>query len=102
MLHVIATIELKPDKREAFLTVFRAVAPKVRAEAGCLEYVLTADVETGLAAQGAARPEVLTIVERWVSLDHLRAHLAAPHMAEYGKQVKDLRTGVHLQVLQPV
>jgi quinol monooxygenase YgiN len=102
MLHVIATIELKPGRREAFLAAFRELAPKVHAEAGCIEYGITEDVVTGLAAQGAARPDVLTIVERWTSLDHLRAHLAAPHMADYGKQVKDLRTGVHLQVLQPL
>jgi len=102
MLYVIATIELKPGRREEFLAAFRAVAPRVHAEAGCLEYRLTEDVATGFAAQGPVRPEVLTIVERWASLEHLRAHLAAPHMVEYAARVKDLRRGVSLQVLQPL
>ena len=33
--------------------------------------------------------------------DALRAHLGAPHMAEYRARVKDLVVGVRLQVLQP-
>ena len=102
MLHVIATIELKPGKRETFLAAFRDLAPKVHAEAGCIEYGLTEDVETGLPPQGPVRKDVLTIVERWESLDHLRAHLAAPHMADWGKKVGGLRSGVKLQVLAPV
>jgi len=31
----------------------------------------------------------------------LKAHLAAPHMAAYREQVKDLVGGVALQVLEP-
>ncbi len=34
MIHVIATIELNPGTREAFLEEFRKLVPLVRAEAG--------------------------------------------------------------------
>jgi len=38
MIFVIATIEVKPGKREAFLAEFNKNVPNVRAEKGCLEY----------------------------------------------------------------
>ena len=78
------------------------LAPLVRAEAGCIEYGVAVDVESGFAAQGPARPDVATIVERWRDLAALTAHLAAPHMADWRQQVEPLRTGVKLQVLSPV
>ena len=75
--------------------------PTVRAEAGCIEYGPAVDVPTGVPAQGPIRDNVVTIVEKWESLDALRAHLAAPHMAEYRARVKEFVSKVQLQVLQP-
>jgi quinol monooxygenase YgiN len=102
MIHVIATVEVAAGKREAFLAEFRKVMPLVHAEAGCRAYEPTVDVETGLPVMGPSRPDVVTIVEQWDSLDALRAHLAAPHMAAYRERVKELVKSVRLQVLQPV
>ena len=102
MIHVIATVELKADKRDAFLTEFRRLVPVVRAEAGCLEYGPAVDVPTGLPAQLAIRDNVVIIVEKWEGLEALRAHLSAPHMTEYRGRAKDLVSRVELQVLQPV
>jgi quinol monooxygenase YgiN len=102
MVHVIATIELTPGRREAFLDEFRRVVPLVRAEAGCLEYGPAVDVPAGLAGQVPPRADVVTVVEKWESLDALRAHLGAAHMLEYRGRVKDLVARVGLQVLQPV
>jgi quinol monooxygenase YgiN len=102
MIHVIATIELLPGKRELFLAEFRKLVPLVRAEIGCLDYGPTIDLETGLSAQLALREHVVTVVERWENLDALRAHLQAPHMAEYRERVKGFVAAVRLQVLQPV
>ena len=101
MIHVLASIELKPGTRDAFLAIFKANVPAVLAEAGCLRYEPTLDVDTGLPAQGGVRPNVVTIVEAWESLAHLKAHLAAAHMATYRAKVKDLVLGTKLQVVQP-
>jgi len=101
MIHVIASIELKPGTRERFLTIFKANVPAVLAEEGCLRYEPTIDADTGIAAQGGARPNVVTIVEAWASVGHLKTHLAAPHMATYREKVKDLVAGVKLQVVTP-
>lgn len=102
MIHVIATIELNPGTRESFLTEFRKIVAPVRAEAGCIDYGPTTDAETGIAAQGSVRPDVVTVVERWESLEHLQAHLVAPHMVEYRPKVKDFVKTVKLQILKPV
>ena len=102
MIHVIATIELKPGSREPFLVEFHRLVPSVLAEVGCLDYGPTADVASGFSAQGPVRPDVVTVVERWSSLDHLRAHLAAPHMADYRDRVKDFVVGTTLLILEPV
>ncbi len=101
MIHVIASIEIKPGTREAFLAIFKANVPAVLAEDGCLRYEPTIDADTGIPAQGGVRPNVVTIVEAWQSLAHLKAHLAAPHMATYRQKVKDLVVGAKLQVVEP-
>ena len=102
MIHVIATIELQPGTREKFLAELRQVVPKVRAEAGCLEYTPTVDAETTLPTQGPRRSEVVVIVERWESLPALEAHLVAPHMLEYRPKVREFISRVSLQILEPV
>jgi len=101
MIHAIATITLHPGRRAAFLDEFHRLVPQVHAEAGCLEYGPTVDVATGIPVQGPPRPDVVVVVEKWESLHHLRAHLAAPHMDAYREAVKDLVVGMDLVVLEP-
>jgi quinol monooxygenase YgiN len=101
MIHVIATIQLVPGRREDFLREFHRLVPLVHAEAGCLEYGPAVDLSANLPAQPAVRPDVVVVVEKWQDLDALQAHLSAPHMAEYRTRVKDLVQGVELRVLSP-
>ncbi len=101
MVFVIATIYVESGKREAFLEIFNRNVPNVRAEEGCIAYTPTVDVESGIPIQGPAREDVVIVVEQWESLDHLRAHLATPHMAAYQEEVADIVERVGLQVLTP-
>jgi len=102
MIHVIATIEIKPGTRATFLEVFDKLAPIVRAEDGCIEYGAAIDVGAGLAVQPPLRENTLTIVEKWADLAALKVHLQAPHMNDYRVAVKDIVSSVQLHVLQPV
>ncbi len=101
MIYVIATVEVKPGKREAFLAEFHRNVPNVRAEKGCIEYGPTVDVKTDIKTQIPLRENTVTIVEKWDSLQALQAHLQAPHMAKYRERVKDFVAGLTLQVLEP-
>lgn len=101
MIFVLATIELHPGTRPAFLTEFHRVVPLVRAEAGCIEYGPAVDVASGVASQPPVREDTVVVIEKWADLPALHAHLAAPHMADYRTRVKDYIAGVRLEVLQP-
>jgi quinol monooxygenase YgiN len=101
MIHVIATIEVQPGRRDEFLGEFRRIVPAVRAEEGCLEYGPTVDARTSIAAQPAVRDNVVVVVEKWASLAALEKHLVAPHMQDYRAGVKALVAKVELRILEP-
>jgi quinol monooxygenase YgiN len=102
MIQVIATIKLKPDCLDEYLAILHENVPKVKAEEGCLAYEPSVDVDSGLPVQGEIRQNTVTLVEAWVNLDALHAHLKTPHMAAFREAVKDYVQDVRLQVLQPV
>lgn len=101
MIHVLATIAVAPGRRDAFLAEFHRVMPAVLAEDGCLAYGPAVDVASGIPIQPPLRGDTVVVIEQWRDLPALKAHLAAPHMAEYRERVKGLVAGVQLQVLQP-
>lgn len=97
-MYVIAAIEVKPGMRDAFLAEFRKLVPLVHAEDGCIAYEPTLDLPTGLPPQ-ELNPNVVTIMEQWESVEHLKKHLAQPHMAAYKEATKDMTVGLKLKVL---
>ena len=99
MIHVLASIKVKEGKLDAFLEVFKANVPAVRAESGCIAYQPTVDFLSGFSSQ-ELDPGVVTVLETWESLDHLKAHLKAPHMLTYREQTKDMVLRTALKVLQ--
>jgi len=101
MIHVIATIDLNPGTREAFLAEFRKVVPVVLEEAGCLAYAPTVDAEPAIPGQFLIGADRVTVVEQWESIEALKAHGAAPHMKAYRAAVKDCVRGMELRVLSP-
>lgn len=99
MINVIARIKVKPGKMAEFLKIFQDNVPAVRAEDGCIAYTPCLDAQTELITPNE---NIMTVVESWESIDHLKAHLAAPHMKQYGEAVKDLRDSTELIIVQPV
>jgi quinol monooxygenase YgiN len=101
MIHVIATLEVRPGRRKELLAEYRRLVPLVRAEAGCIEYGPAVDVASGLGAQPPLRENVVVIVEKWESLEALKAHTQAAHMTAYREAVKNIVVRVELLVLEP-
>ena len=90
MIHVIAVITAKPGKREEILKHARANLAAVRAEKGCIEYGPAIDSDNALPFQTKLGPDAFMVVEKWESMDALKAHAAAPHMAAYGAKTKEM------------
>ena len=101
MIHVLATIEVQPGQRDAFLREFHALMPLVHAEHGCIEYAPAVDCPTSIPVQARLGDDAVIIIEKWSDVAALEAHLKAPHMADYRVKVKPLVKGVTLRVLQP-
>ena len=99
MINVLASISVKEGKRADFIAAFKDNLPAVRAEEGCIEYFPAVDIDADLPPQQLDENEV-TVIEKWASLEALRAHLRAPHMLAYKEKVKDIVEGVSLKVLQ--
>ena len=98
MIHVLASIQVNPGKRDSFLEFFKANIPNVLQEKGCLEYYPAVDIDARLPPQVFSKNTV-TIIEKWESLEDLEAHLKAPHMLAYRELVKNLVEGTSLKVL---
>jgi quinol monooxygenase YgiN len=101
MVHVIAVITAKPGLRDQILEHFRANVPNVASEAGCIEYGAAVDVETGPSFQKKWGPDTFLVIEKWESMDALKAHAAAPHMAAYGAKTKEWIASRVIHILSP-
>ena len=102
-VYVLCRFDLKPDADIGdYVAKTLTVVPTVRAEEGCRMYALLKDAETDWTAPMRFGERTMWMVEKWDSIDALKAHLAAPHMKAFGPTVQDLRTGSTFHVLQPL
>lgn len=102
MIHVIAVITAKPGMRDSILQAFRANVPAVRAEKGCIEYGAALDSQPALPIQAQWGPDSFVVMEKWDSVDALKAHGAAPHMKEYSAKTKEMTEKRAIYILSPV
>ena len=101
MIHVLAIIQTKPGLRDTVLDAFRANVPAVHAEEGCIEYGAAIDTDGVGPFQAPFGPDTFVVIEKWASLDALKAHAAAPHMIAYGAKTKDHIVSRAIHVLSP-
>ena len=98
MIHVVAVITTQPGQRATVLRAFAENAAAVRAEVGCIEYTAVVDHDGTPAPYGA---DTLVVVEKWQTIENLRAHAAAPHMVAYAQKTKELVKERAIHVLTP-
>jgi quinol monooxygenase YgiN len=67
MLIIAGTFEVEPARRDEFIAQKEAGMRQSRAEAGCIDYVLSAD---------PVEPGRVYLFERWETREHLAPHLA--------------------------
>ena len=98
MVHVLAALRIKEGHLAEFIEIFKANVPNVLLEKGCIEYSPAIDLPTEISTQDIDK-NVVTVVEKWESLDALKDHSVAPHMLAYGEKVKDILENVSLKIL---
>jgi quinol monooxygenase YgiN len=100
MIHVVASLRLKKGMVGQFLEMLKPVAEKVREERGCIQYLATVDVPSGLPNQ-TLEADMVTFIEKWESVEALQNHIKTPHMMELFEKRKPLVEGyAGLKVLQ--
>ena len=100
-VYVLCRFDLKPDADVAdYVEKTLAVVPTVRAEEGCLGYALVKDAATDWEKPMRFGERTMWCVERWSSIDALKAHLETPHMKAFGPKVRPMRSGSTFHVLE--
>jgi len=90
MVHVVAVITAKPGQRGQVLELFNGNVPAVKEEDGCIEYGATVDADGVGGFQTRFGDDTFVVIEKWASLDHLKAHAVSDHMKAYGAKTKDM------------
>jgi quinol monooxygenase YgiN len=99
LINSLAFITANPGMRDKLITAWRQNAPVVRAEEGCIEYNATVDFPEAGAFQSPVGPDTIVIIEKWASIDALRAHVVAPHMKAYAEKTRELVAGRVIRVM---
>jgi quinol monooxygenase YgiN len=90
MIYVVATTQVKPDQRDAFIKGHKACIAETLKEKGCISYEGHTSIHD---------PNTYVVVERWETREDLNAHGRAPHMKvwrEYSAPLKASPTVIEI------
>ncbi len=82
MLVISGEIHVAPESRAKAVVAAIKVEQATRKEVGCLTYTFYSDLED---------PNIFRIFEEWESEDALSAHLKTPHIAEFRKNMAEVK-----------
>ena len=100
---VLCRFDLKPETDRAdYIAETKAILSTVRREEGCMEYRLLGDCETDWEKPQRFGERTLWMLEKWASVNSLKAHLETPHMRAFGPKVRPMRSGSTFHVLEDV
>ena len=99
MLIVVATVTVMPGHRNEYIALFKEKVPAVLKERGCIEYIPAIDTKTGLSFQDK-NDNVVTIIEKWESLEDLKNHGSTEHMKENWQKTKHLVVSQNFKFLE--
>ena len=99
MIQVVASVRLKPGKFSKYLEAFKSFAAGVRKEKGCIEYFPAVDIDIDSPAQSLDE-NVVTIIEKWESLQALSDHLNTPQFKANMEKERDMIEEMSIKVLE--
>ncbi|MBR1222084.1 antibiotic biosynthesis monooxygenase [Bradyrhizobium sp. U87765 SZCCT0131] len=82
MIFVIATTDVKPEHRDAYIAGARDCIAATRQETGCIAYESHTSIHD---------PNRFVFVERWENRDALNAHARSDHMKIWRKLSADFK-----------
>jgi quinol monooxygenase YgiN len=82
MIIVLVEVGVKDGASAAVRDAVSRMEQATRKEPGCISYAFSTDISD---------PNTVRVTERWKSVDALREHMAAPHMAQFQKDVMSLQ-----------
>jgi quinol monooxygenase YgiN len=100
MIHVIATIKARDGQRNTLVAAFREILPEVRVKAGCLQYALALHLPTSFPGQAQFDDNEFILIETWVDLASLKAHITNPAYQAWYMQQWHLVSGASMQVFR--
>lgn len=92
MIHLIATILIKPGTKQDVIAAATPCIAATRNEPGCVRYDLNADV---------LDENKLVFVEEWKTRDDLTKHFEQPHMDTWRDAAAHLIIDRTIQVIHP-
>ena len=82
MIVVQVEVIVEPGSASKVVDAVKKMEAATRQEPGCLKYAFAVDLSD---------PGMIRVIERWASMDAIKAHMASPHMAEFNKAVGALQ-----------
>jgi quinol monooxygenase YgiN len=99
MVHVVVMVRVKEGRAKEFIDLFKSVAGKVSGEKGCIQYIAATDAVG--APPDTVDKNVVTVLERWESVEDINVHMGTPHMKDFFEKQKELVEGISgMKVLQ--
>ena len=75
MIVVQVEVIVEPGSASKAVDAVKKMETATRQEAGCLKYAFAVDISDA---------GMIRVIERWESMDAIKAHMASPHMAAFG------------------
>ncbi|HYC55836.1 MAG TPA: putative quinol monooxygenase [Candidatus Binatia bacterium] len=82
MIIVIVEVDVEAGAADQVRSAIAAMETATRAEGGCELYAFSVDVSDD---------SKIRVIERWRSMDDIKAHMASPHMAEFNRAMGAIR-----------
>jgi quinol monooxygenase YgiN len=84
MIVIAGSLKIKSESIADVVAGATALVQATRAEAGCITYVFSQDIED---------PTVFRFFEEWETDDALKSHFTQPHMAAFGAVIGTAAAG---------
>ncbi len=83
MIIVIAIMNVKPGKKDAFILDAKDLVTETRQETGCISYDLLTSTED---------EDLLVMLEKWEDIESLNAHMETDHFKKFGETIERFLT----------